>query len=137
MAANTLRNEKYISLTTYRRNGEPVATPIWFALDGDLILAFTGAQTGKARRSKRNPRVTVAPCTFRGRLKGPRWEGTARILPDTDGPAVMALIRGKYWVTKPLLDLIVAVIRLVARRPQTHTVYIEITLGSSAGEQHV
>lgn len=123
-----LWREKYISLTTFRRNAEGVSTPIWFAVEGDRLVAFTGAQTGKAKRIRANPRATVAACTFRGKVKGPVWNATARILPDTDRDAVMALIRRKYRVTKTLLDGAVGVIRLVARRPQTHSVYLEIRL---------
>jgi len=127
-----LGRQRYLSLTTFRRNGAPVATPIWFALDGDRLVAFTGAQTGKVKRIVANGRVTVAPCTLRGRVTGPTWSGTARILPQEDGEQVMALIRSKYRVTKMLLDLVVATIRVVARRPQTHSVYLEVRLDDSS-----
>ncbi|HZT97066.1 MAG TPA: PPOX class F420-dependent oxidoreductase [Chloroflexota bacterium] len=130
-----LRHEKYISLTSYRRNGEAVATPIWFAVDGDRIVAFTGAQTGKAKRIRANPSVGVAPCSLRGRVKGSSWQATARILPGSDGHWVMALIRRKYRVTKALLDLLVGIIRLVRRRPQSHSVYLEITLDPAATDR--
>jgi uncharacterized protein len=121
-----LRGEKYISLTTFRRDGRGVATPVWFAIDGDRIVAFTGAETGKAKRIRANPCVTVAPCNLRGAVTGPAWTGFARMLPAKDGEAVMRLIRRKYRVTKQLLDLVVGIIRIARRRPQTHSVYIEI-----------
>ena len=118
--------EKYISLTTFRRNGEGVATPIWFAVDGHRLVAFTGAQTGKAKRIAHTSRVTVAASTFKGRVKGPTLEAEAIILPDAAQDQVMPLIRRKYRVTKFLLDTVVGAIRLVTRKPQTHSVYLEI-----------
>lgn len=121
-----LRRDRYISLTTFRRDGRGVATPIWFAVDGERLVAFTGAQTGKARRIRHTARVTVAACSFRGTVTGPVWDGHARILPPEERDRVMTLIRRKYWVTKLLLDAIVGLIRLVSRRPQTHSVYLEI-----------
>lgn len=121
-----LRAEKYIRLTTFRRTGELVATPLWFAVDGERIVAFTGAQTGKVKRLRANPRVLIATSTFRGKPKGPEWRAVALVLPDREGDRVMALLRRKYRITKFLLDTVVAVIRLVARKPQTHSVYLEI-----------
>ena len=103
-----------------------MATPVWFAIDNDRIVAFTGAQTGKAKRIRATERVTIAPCRFRGTVTGPVWEGHARILPTEEKDHVMTLIRRKYWVTKRLLDGIVGLIRLISRKPQTHSVYLEI-----------
>jgi uncharacterized protein len=125
-----LRAEKYISLTTFRRDGRGVATPVWFAEDGDHIVAFTGAQTGKAKRIRHNPHVMVAPCTIRGTITGPRWAGTVEFLPDSEHERVMGLIRAKYRVTKFLLDIIVGTIRRIARKPQTHSVYLQISFGA-------
>jgi PPOX class probable F420-dependent enzyme len=103
-----------------------VATPIWFVVDGQRLVAFTGAQTGKTKRIRGNPQVTVAACTARGKVKGAAWNATARILPDSDRDIVMGLIRRKYRVTKAMLDAVVGLIRLVTRKPQTHSVYLEI-----------
>lgn len=130
-----LRSGKYISLTTYRRDGRAVATPIWFVVDGGRILAFTGAQTGKAKRIRVNPPVEIAPCTLKGAVTGPAQSGTACLLPDSEREHVMALIRAKYRVTKWLLDVIVAAIRVALRKPQTHSVYIEIRLDASASPE--
>jgi PPOX class probable F420-dependent enzyme len=121
-----LEKEKYVSLTTFRGDGRAVATPVWFAVDGDYLVAFTGAQTGKAKRLRKNPHVMVAPCTLIGTINGPRWAGTAEILRDSERNRVMSLIRGKYRVTKLMLDIIVGTIRVVARKPQTHSVYLRI-----------
>lgn len=116
-----LRDEKYMRLTTFRRDGRGVATRSG-SREGEASLAFTGAQTGKAKRIRATKSVTIAPCTIRGVVTGPTWSGTARILPKDERDRVMKLIFAKYRVTKRLLDMLVGVIRVIARKPQTHTV---------------
>ena len=78
-----LRGHKYCLLTTYRRNGEAVPTPVWFGLDGDGRLYFRSEEAaGKVRRIRATPAVRVAPCDARGRPLGSPAEGRARILED-------------------------------------------------------
>jgi PPOX class probable F420-dependent enzyme len=128
MPFSRLGSEKYILLTTFRRDGSAVSTPIWFALDGPRLVAFTGAQTGKVKRIRNTSRVMVSPCSFRGRVTGQVWHGHAKLLPDAERDHVMGLIRRKYRVTKFLLDMTVGAIRMIARKPQTHSVCLEIRL---------
>lgn len=66
---SALAKQRYISLTTYRRDGRAVATPVWFVLDGTRSLVWTDAASGKAKRIRANGRVAVAPCDARGRTK--------------------------------------------------------------------
>jgi PPOX class probable F420-dependent enzyme len=127
---DSLRRERYISFTTYRRNGQSVATPVWFAIDGQRIVLFTGDRTGKVKRLRHDTRVTLAACSFNGKVKGPAFAGTAVILPDSAKDEVMPLIRSKYRITKLLLDTSVHLIRLFRRKPQTRSVYIEVRLDS-------
>jgi len=78
-----LADEKFISLTTFRRDGTAVPTPMWFALDGERILVWTSPTAGKAKRIRNNPHVTVAPCTVRGNVTGasfPRPRPSCRIV---------------------------------------------------------
>lgn len=79
----TLEGAKDIALTTFRRSGAAVATPVWYlVLDGKLYVR-TQAGAGKVKRIRHTPRVQLAPSTFRGRPLGPPVEGRARILgPD-------------------------------------------------------
>src|SRR6202453_5493821 len=93
---------KYISLTTYRRDGTPVATPVWFVQEGDRLLVRTGAASGKVKRIHRNPSVQVAACTARGRLRGQQVSGVARVLPGPEADAAAGLIPRKYR-----LDLVI------------------------------
>jgi uncharacterized protein len=77
----TLAGEKYISLTTFRQDGTPVATPVWVVSDdGRRLLVWTGPQTWKVKRLRRNPRVIVAASDFRGRTTASptrEWGGSS------------------------------------------------------------
>ena len=86
-ALGILGRSKYISLTTFRKNGTPVATPVWVVRDGDSLRVITGAESSKAKRVRNNPAVTVAPCDMRGKAKGAAVAGTAVLL-DPSGTAV-------------------------------------------------
>ncbi len=70
MAASTLAlaASDFIQLTTFRRTGEGVPTPVWVVPDGDALAVFTPAGTGKLKRIGHTPRVTVAECSRRGRV---------------------------------------------------------------------
>ena len=95
-----LQNHNYISLTTFRKNGAAVPTPVWFAeLDGKLYVQ-TPSDSGKCKRIRNNPRVRVAPCTIRGKITGPEFAATARILPVEDWPRPRAAIHKKYWLSR-------------------------------------
>jgi uncharacterized protein len=87
---------KYISLTTYRRDGTAVATPVWFVQQGDRLLVRTGTASGKVKRIRRNPAVQVAACTAGGRLRGQQASGVARVLSGPEADAADGLIARKY-----------------------------------------
>lgn len=67
--AEELTSERYIRLTTFRRDGTPVPTPVWLAQDGDAVVVITGAGTGKVKRLRHTRRVLVAPFDSRGRVR--------------------------------------------------------------------
>ena len=78
----------YRLLTTYRRNGEGVSTPVWFAVDGETMFVKTGIESGKVKRIRANPRVSFAPCSVRGEPRGPAADGIARIVTDPEEEAM-------------------------------------------------
>ena len=95
-----ISGQKYISLTTFRKSGTPVRTPLWFA-EGDGKLCFmTRSDSGKYKRIRNNSKVLVAPCTMRGRVTGPDFPATARILPRDQWPAAKKLLNRKYWLAR-------------------------------------
>ncbi len=75
-----IESEKYISLETYRKNNQPVRTPVWFVIKSDLIYVVTRDQTGKVKRLRNNQQVKIAICTIRGKVTGQWISGTAKIL---------------------------------------------------------
>ncbi len=79
-----IQSGKYVSLTTFRRDGTPVATPVWFVRDGDALRIITQDDSGKAKRLAHTPRVLIAPCDVRGRLTGEQVQATGHL---QDGPA--------------------------------------------------
>jgi hypothetical protein len=91
---NTLRDTKTVLLTSYKRDGSPVATPVSVAFDGDRAFFRTWDGAWKAKRLRNNPHVEVAPSTFRGSARGPAVPSRATLLtgPDAD-VAARALAR--------------------------------------------
>lgn len=122
-----LVDERFISLTTYRRDGTPVATPVWCAGDGGSVLVFTGASSGKVKRIRNDPHVSVAPSGPRGKPHGPALEGQAQLLDDT--AEVVALLAGKYGWTWRAYDMLMRSTRRMRRQPTPEAVTIRITLG--------
>ncbi len=99
-----IHGQKYISLTTFRKSGVGVPTPVWFGEENDKLYFMTRSTMGKAKRIRNNPRVTVAPCTMRGTVTGPEFSATARMLPSEDGAGARNSINRKYWLARfPLI----------------------------------
>ena len=88
------KDEKVISLETYRRNGEPVRRPVWFLEEDGIIYVHTDDSTGKAKQIRRNPKVRVAPSHFRGRPKADYVDAQAEL--DTD-PATVEKYRSRIY----------------------------------------
>ncbi|HTC47932.1 MAG TPA: PPOX class F420-dependent oxidoreductase [Candidatus Aquilonibacter sp.] len=100
----TIRGQKYISLTTVRKNGAKVATPVWFGEDGDKLFIMTRSDMGKVKRIRNNPLVEVAPCTIRGKIIGDSFFAQARILPPEEHAHARQTVNRKYWMARlPLL----------------------------------
>jgi uncharacterized protein len=91
--------ERYVALTTVRRSGVEVTTPVWVAADGGDLLVITGAQTGKAKRIRHTPRVSMRGSGMRGGVNE-RMEptaGLAEIVTDHDEiAAAERIFRAKY-----------------------------------------
>ena len=112
-----LGDEKYILLTTFRRDGTPVATPVWAVkLDEERIGFWTSSGSGKAKRLAHTSRVTVTPCDARGRVKDGAavLEATARVVTGSELEEIRRRIVAKYGLmTKftKLLGTIAGVLR--------------------------
>ena len=97
---SAIQGKRYLSLATFRKTGVPVYTPIWFAEDDDKLYFMTNAKLGKVKRIRNNPQVKIAPCTIRGKITGPEFSASARILPPEDGDRVRRAIKAKYWLAR-------------------------------------
>ena len=86
----------YVSLTTFRRTGVPVATPVWAAPDGHTLVVWTRGDSGKVKRLRHTSRVTVAPCDVRGRPQGAAVDGIADFVPAAERPQALAALRRTY-----------------------------------------
>ena len=93
-----LRTHQYISLTTFRKTGVGVATPVWFALADGKLVGTTQVQTGKVKRIRNNPKVTVAPSTARGEVLGELQNGLCRVLEPSEFKRAEDALKKKYGV---------------------------------------
>jgi uncharacterized protein len=91
-----LPHSTYVSLTTFRRTGAAVATPVWAAPDGDALIVWTRADSGKVKRLRHTSQVTVAPRDVRGRVQGPAVDGVAEFVARNDWPHALAALRRAY-----------------------------------------
>jgi hypothetical protein len=99
---DALARSRYISLATFRRNGNVVATPVWFAPAGDGWYVFTAARSGKVKRLRHTPNVRVSACDMRGKVSGPVFDTDATLTTDNEEieGAYAALMRRYGWQLK-------------------------------------
>lgn len=99
-------HENVISLETYRKNGNPVRTPVWFLVENDVLIVHTGGNSGKVKRIRRNPEVRVAPSKFRGEPKADFIDGHAELITDPETvEKYYSLIYKKYGLMGSLTKL--------------------------------
>jgi PPOX class probable F420-dependent enzyme len=112
----SLQHQSYINLTTFRKNGMALTTPVWFAEQDDKLYVMTRSDSGKYKRIRNNPGVRIAPATVRGKSIGPEFPARAKILPPEEWARARDAIRAKYWLARiPFLW-------------SKNNVYLEITL---------
>ena len=97
---------KYLNLETYRKNGHPVTTPVWFMIDGNLIYVVTASNTGKVKRLRNNSAVRIMPSSFRGEPKGKWTEGKARLVEGSEAERAIELRKTKYGMQARLVGMI-------------------------------
>ena len=97
--------QNYISLETFKKNGQGVKTPVWFVLHEGVFYAYTEADSWKVKRIRNNPRVRVAVCNVRGAVKGPWLDATAAIIEGDERRTADKLLDRKYFL-KVIANLI-------------------------------
>jgi uncharacterized protein len=91
-----LKGRRHMNLTTFRRDGSPVRTPVWFSETGGRLYVFTGRNTGKVKRISNGGGVLVGPCDMRGRPLGPETAGVARVLPSSERSVAEKSLNRRY-----------------------------------------
>ena len=95
---------RFLSVTSFKRDGTPVATPVWSVSDGERLFAFTDLHSAKVRRIRRNPHVVVASCRANGKLRREPQTARAEILTDTaDLERVRELLLARYKLSYRLV----------------------------------
>ncbi|MGW4031301.1 PPOX class F420-dependent oxidoreductase [Streptomyces sp. NPDC004838] len=130
MTAKDFASARYISVTTFRKNGTGVATPVWFAEDGGKLYVWTNSDSWKVRRLRNDGRVSVSVCDARGRIAPGALsaEGTGELLDEAGTVAVRKLVARKYTWQFWLVDWPATLVRR-GKRPHAG---IAITIGQRA-----
>ena len=105
----SLQGRKYLNIETFRKNGQGVRTPVWFAGEPEQgpperLYVYSTADSGKAKRIRNTPRVRVAPCDVRGKLLGDWIDAVAAIVSGEEAEHGMKLLNKKYFPWKQMLD---------------------------------
>lgn len=125
-SAKQFSNEKYISLETYKKNGEAVKSPVWVVEDGGVVYVRTDPTSWKARRIRKNPRVRIAASDMRGKVTGQWVDGEARFIEGQEADRKIELFKKKYGAGLRLTDLFSGV------RGRRATAIISIELARAA-----
>lgn len=107
-ALSEIAASEFVLLTTHRKTGAPVSTPVWVVGDGDEALVTTGADSGKVKRLRHTSRVTLAPCDARGRVAegAPSVEAVAAIHEDAgSAERLHRALHANYGVKYTLIRL--------------------------------
>ncbi|WP_432127152.1 PPOX class F420-dependent oxidoreductase [Streptomyces sp. bgisy082] len=120
MIPEELRRGRYVSLTTFRKNGTGVATPVWYAVEGAELYAWTRTDSWKVKRLRNDPRVEAAVCDMRGNVAegAARVTGEARLVTGEELRRVRKLLLRKYTWQFWFIDVPATVFRL-GKRPHT------------------
>jgi len=120
---DTLGASQYLLVTTFRKNGRAVPTPVWVARDDDALVVWSVTDTGKVKRIRRTAKVLVGPCDVRGKPTGDQVPGRAKILDSAGTDRVRDLLRKKYGLIGRL-----TMRGSLLRRGRDGTIGIRITL---------
>lgn len=99
-AIESVSSARCLSLSTFKRDGTAVATPVWFNVIGGKIYITTPSASWKVKRIRANPRVEFARCSQRGKVTGPVFRGTARIIGPTELDSVLKAKRRRYLTAR-------------------------------------
>ncbi len=132
-ALDVLARTPYVLLTTFRRDGTPVPTPVWVMRKGDELLVWTNPEAGKVKRIRANGRAEIAPCTRGGKPLGAAVPATGRVLRGDELGAVLPALVAKYRLTGWLTTLPNRVTALLGRPRPTGGLALRLADTGAAG----
>ena len=108
--------KKYLNLETFKKSGDGVKTPAWFAADVPANLdssdarlyIYTIGESGKVKRIRNNPRVKIAPCDVRGNVTGEWVDARVEIVTGAEAERGTKLLNRKYFPWKQILGFFAA-----------------------------
>jgi PPOX class probable F420-dependent enzyme len=104
MRKSSIAQANYLCLSTFRRTGEEVHTPVWFAELDNVYYIFSAGKSGKIKRIRNSPKSRVAPCTATGKITGDWLNASAFILGDEDHTLALKALHQKYGLLMRLTD---------------------------------
>ncbi|MCS6881551.1 MAG: PPOX class F420-dependent oxidoreductase [Oscillochloridaceae bacterium] len=108
-AFSVLHRHQYANLFTFRKSGEAVKTPVWFALRDGKAYVMTTMDSGKVKRIRNNSRVLIGPSDRVGRPLGPTVEARARLLAPEEIAVAKDALDEKYGLLKAVFDFFATV----------------------------
>jgi uncharacterized protein len=128
-AVEEISRSKYVSLVTYRRDGTPVATPVWHVTTGGELFVVSEADAWKVKRVRNDSRAEVTVCNVRGKVApgAARAHGTARLLDPADTEVARRLLARKY-VSSRLGNWFARLLRI--RRPRMIAIAVALREGA-------
>ena len=128
-ALSALGAEKFVSLTTFKKDGTAVATPMWLGRDGDQLFVWTPADSWKVKRAKNNPRVVLAASNRGGKVRegADPVDGVAEVITE---PATVQRLAGVIRRKYGLMFVVVTFIERLLARGQKPRVVLRIALPS-------
>ena len=128
----SLKSASYVNLITFRRSGEAVATPLWFAEQQGILYVQTFPAAGKLKRIGHTARVIVAPCTLNGKALGPEIEAEARIVTNEQEILLAeAALACKYGLTRRIYFGALGIYGRLRRQAPAGRTYIAIEPAAS------
>ena len=98
-------DQKYINLETYKKDGTPIRTPVWFVIDKNLIYVITRDSTGKVKRLGSNQNVRIVSCSFKGEPKNEWVKGAAEKITGDKADKAIKLRKKKCGMFARLIGI--------------------------------